>query len=132
MTKKEDEWIQYDRDEIEKLIIKLAKERKSGAEIGMILRDQYGVPKTRSLGVRISKVLDKHDKKEIPEDMFSLLKQAVSVHSHLARNKHDSNAKHGMEKIESKVRRLAKYYIRKGRLAKNWKYSIEKAKLLVK
>ena len=139
MPKEKEEWMQYERDEIEKLIVKIAKEGKTGSEIGMILRDQYGVPDVRALGLRISKVLDEHDKKEkpteaqrLPENIFALLKQVVSAHAHLGRNKHDANSKHGIEKIESKIRRLAKYYIRKGRMPKDWRYSIEKARLLVR
>lgn len=132
MPKKDEEWVQYDKDEIEKLIIKIAKEGKAESDIGMILRDQYGIPDVRTFGIRVSQVLKKHEKKEVPEDMFSLLKQAVDVSAHLGRNKHDAKAKHGLEKIESKIRRLVKYYIRKGRLPKDWRYSIEKARLLVK
>ncbi len=129
---KKAEWVEYDRDEIEKLVAKLAKEGRTGSQIGMIMRDQYGIPAARKFGIRIGKVLDAHEKKEIPEDMFSLLKQVVSLHSHMERHKYDAKARHGLEKMESKVRRLAKYYIRKGRLPKGWKYSIEKARLLVK
>ena len=44
----------------------------------------------------------------------------------------DAKAKHGLELLESKIRRLGKYYARKGKLPKDWKYSIETAKLIVK
>ena len=131
MPKKAD-WVEYDKDEVEKLIIKLAKEGKTGSQIGMMMRDQYGIPKAKKVGLKVGKILDKHEKKEVPEDMFSLLKQVVVVHRHMERHKYDAKAKHGLEKMESKVRRLVKYYIRKGRMPKGWKYSIEKARLLVK
>ena len=42
-------WIRYSPKEIEQLIIKLAKQGKSQSEIGMILRDTYGVPGIRDL-----------------------------------------------------------------------------------
>ena len=70
-------------------------------------------------------------KKEVPEDLYNLMKQAVSLHRHLAENKKDNKAKHGLELMESKIRRLSKYYVRTGKVPKDWKYSIERARLIV-
>ncbi len=42
-------WIRYSGKEVEQLVIKLAKQGKSQSEIGMILRDTYGVPSVRDL-----------------------------------------------------------------------------------
>ena len=42
-------WIRYSNKEIEQLIIKLAKQGKSQSEVGMVLRDTYGVPSVRDL-----------------------------------------------------------------------------------
>ncbi|MFH0949358.1 MAG: 30S ribosomal protein S15 [Candidatus Aenigmatarchaeota archaeon] len=122
------EWPSYDKDEIEKLILKLKKEGCSQSKAGLILRDQYGIPNIRKYGIRLSEVMG--DK--IPEDLYSLLKRAVSVRSHLEKNRKDSTSKHGFEKIESQIRRLAKYYIKTGKLPKGWKYTIESAKLIIK
>lgn len=126
------EWLAYDKGEIEKLIAKLVKEGKTSSEIGIILRDQYGVPDVRVFGLRVTKVAGKEAKKEMPEDMYNLMKKAVNLHKHLSENKKDASAIHGLELMESKVRRLGKYYARTGKLPKNWKYSLEQAKLLVK
>ena len=128
-AKKKLDWLGYDKDEGKNLVKKLEKEGKTSSEIGMILRDQYGIPDARSLGLRVSKVMQK---KEITEDMYNLMKKVVNLHRHLQENKGDSKSKHGLELAESKIRRLGKYYSRKGRLPRDWKYSIEKAKLLVK
>jgi small subunit ribosomal protein S15 len=132
VRKLEHEWLIYDKEEIEKLIIKLAKEGNSNAKIGLILRDQYGIPDVRSFKIRISKITEKEIKKPVPEDMFNLMKKAVALHKHLENNKKDKKAIHGLELVESKIRRLGKYYSRKGKLPKDWKYDIEEAKLLVK
>jgi small subunit ribosomal protein S15 len=130
--KKMHSWLMYDKDEIRELILKLAREGKTNAQIGLILRDQYGVPDVRALGTKVSKITSEEIKKDVPEDLYNLLKQAVNLHSHLLQNKKDSKAKHGFELMESKVRRLVKYYTRTGKLPPDWRYSIEKAKLLVK
>ena len=125
-------WLSYDKEETEKLILKLAKEGKSSSEVGLILRDQYGIPDVRIFWLRIVKVMEKELKSPIPEDMYNLMKKAVSLHRYLDGNKKDAKAKHGMELLESKIRRLGKYYARTGRLPGNWKYSLEKVKLIVK
>jgi small subunit ribosomal protein S15 len=130
--KKRHAWLMYEPAEIEKLIVKLAKEGKQNAQIGLILRDQYGVADVRSLDMRVSRIAEKEVKKEVPDDMYNLIKKAVELRVHLNNNHHDAKATHGLELLESKVRRLGKYYARKGKLAANWKYDPEKAKLLVK
>jgi small subunit ribosomal protein S15 len=42
------------------------------------------------------------------------------------------SSKRGMQLIESKIRRLAKYYKREGKLPEDWAYNLEQAKLLVR
>ncbi len=123
------DWLIYDKEEVKKLISKLEKEGKSSSSIGIILRDQYGIPDVRYFDMRITKVMEK---REMPEDMYNLMKKAVQVHRHMGENKKDSKGKHGLELLESKIRRLGKYYARTGKLPEDWKYSIEEAKLLVK
>lgn len=128
---KKADWVTYEKDEIEALVTKLAKEGNNSAMIGQLLRDQYGVPDARKFGVRVSRAAQTAVPREVPEDMFNLLQQAVIVHRHRGSNKKDAKARHSLDHIESKIRRLVKYYIRKKRLPKDWSYSIEKAKLLV-
>ena len=69
---------------------------------------------------------------EFPEDMFNLMKKAVNLHNHMSKNKKDYTSYRGLELTESKIRRLAKFYKKKGALPVKWKYHIDKAKLLVK
>ena len=68
---------------------------------------------------------------EYPEDLFNLLKQAVTLREHLMKNKKDYTSKRGLGLLESKIRRLGKYYVKKGVLPEQWKYDPEQAKLLV-
>lgn len=125
------EWVTYEKDEIEALIAKLAKDGNSSAMIGQLLRDQYGVPNVRKFGIRTAKVVQATVPREIPEDLFSLLKQAVGVHKHLEAKKKDAKARHAVDRIESKIRRLVKFYVREKKLPKDWAYSREKAKMIV-
>jgi len=130
--KRRHQWVVYEMEEVEELIKKLAKDGKTDAEIGLILRDQYGVPNVRAIGLRVSRSSSTVAKKEVPDDLYSLIKKAVELHAHMNQNHGDAKAKHGLELLESKIRRLGKYYARKGKLPKDWKYSIETAKLIVK
>ena len=126
-------WVTYEAEEVEKLVQKLAKEGLTNAMIGLKLRDQYGVPDVRAFNLRVAKSALKVRKDHVvPDDMYSLLKKAVNLHKHMDGNRGDTNSKHGLELLESKIRRLGKYYSRKGVLQKGWKYSIEDAKLIAK
>ncbi|MEM7816287.1 MAG: 30S ribosomal protein S15 [Candidatus Aenigmatarchaeota archaeon] len=125
----------YEKEELEKLILKLFKEGKKQSEIGHILRDQYGIPKVKIYGLSIREVIKRYipeERENVPEDLFNLLKKAVIMYNHLQINKKDKRCRHAFQLVESKIRRLADYYIRKGVLPKDWRYSIEKAKLIVK
>ena len=126
-------WVRYKKDEIEKLVMKFAKEGNSTSMIGLILRDQFGVPSTKEItGKTISQIMKENDiYPKLPEDLFNLLEQAVNLRNHLEKNKKDYTSKRGLELLESKIRRLTKYYVREKVLPEDWRYSPEKAKLLV-
>ena len=126
-------WVKYSKKEVQDLIVKLAKEGHSSAAIGLILRDQYGIPDVKAItNKRISQILkEKGLYPEIPEDLLNLMKRAVRLRKHLEKHKKDLHSRRGLQNMESKIRRLAKYYIREGMLPKNWKYDPEKAKILV-
>ena len=126
-------WVKFKKKEVEDLVLKLAKERHNSAVIGSILRDQYGIPDVKAVtGKTIVKVMkDNKTYPEMPEDLMSLLKKAVNIREHLDRNKADRLSQRGLENLESKIRRLGKYYSRKGILPKTWKYEFEEAKLIV-
>jgi small subunit ribosomal protein S15 len=133
VVRKARKWTKLKKKEIEGLVIKLANERKTSASIGLVLRDKYGVPDVKAAtGKTIGQIMKENKVyPDIPEDMMSLLRKAVLLHEHLERNKPDKHSKKGLQNLESKVRRLGKYYVRKGQLPKGWKYSYEQARLIV-
>ncbi|MCK4335547.1 MAG: 30S ribosomal protein S15 [Candidatus Aenigmarchaeota archaeon] len=127
-------WVDYKPEEVEDLVIKYAKQGFQSAKIGSILRDQYGVPSIKVVTKKtVTQTLKENDLySKLPEDLFNLLKRVVELRVHLEKNKRDYQSYRGLELTESKVRRLAKYYIRKGLLPKGWKYDPEQAKLLIR
>ncbi len=98
-------WVRYKKDEVEKLVINLVKEGNSSAKIGLILRDQFGIPSVRIVtGKTIKQVMKENNLyPKYPEDLFNLLKQAVNLREHLARNKKDYTSKRNFELLESKL-----------------------------
>lgn len=124
-------WIPLSKEEIEEAIIKLARKGLPPSQIGMILRDSYGVPLVkRVLGKKITQVLaEKGLAPEIPEDLSYLIKRAYRVRKHLETHKKDLVSRRGLSLIESKIHRLVKYYKRVGKLPKDWKYSPEISEL---
>lgn len=133
LTKKKPSWERYKEKEIELLIAKLAKEGKTTSQIGMHLRDTYGIPQVKTLsGKSITAILkEKKLTPQLPEDLMSLIKKNIIEKKHIETNKHDQTAKRGLNLTESKIKRLVKYYKRSGRLEESWQYDPEKIRLLI-
>jgi small subunit ribosomal protein S15 len=128
------EWVQYSQKEIEGLIVKLHKDGNTTAKIGLILRDQHGIPDVKLICKKtITAILkSKGTKFDIPEDMLNLMRKAVKMKRHLEDNTRDTHNRIKLIHVESKIRRLAKYYVKNKYLPSNWRYTSEKAALLIK
>ena len=126
-------WVAYKPNEVEKLVLKLRKEAMDASKIGMILRDQYGIPSVKNITDKtIMQILQENNLlSKIPEDLLKLLEKAVNLREHMGKNSKDYTSKHGLELLESKIRRLIKYYVTNKKLPEDFKYDPEKAKLLV-
>lgn len=126
-------WVQQSPDEVKTLVAKLAGEGVSMARIGLILRDQHAVPDVRLVtGMSMKEIYaEKGIKAELPEDLSDLMRKAVSLNGHIKSNPKDRHNIRGMQLVESKIRRLAKYYKREGILPEGWSYSIATAALQV-
>jgi len=127
------EWVSYTKDEVVELVLKLASAGNSPSKIGLVLRDQYGIPDVQFMtGDKITELLKKNNAGlSIPEDLYSLIKKAVQLRDHLKVHKKDLHNKRGLLLIESKIKRLGKYYARKKKLPLGWRYDPEAAKLMV-
>ncbi len=124
-------WAPYKDKEVEKLVVKYAKSGKSGSEVGMILRDSHGVNSVKALtGKSVAVIMKEHDvATELPEDMLSLIRKLIAIKSHLLKNKHDMTAGRGLILATSKIRRLAKYYKREGKISAKWELNQDRLKM---
>ncbi|MBI2564400.1 30S ribosomal protein S15 [Candidatus Woesearchaeota archaeon] len=133
LTPKPTTWVRYKQKEIELLISKLAKEGKTTSQIGLALRDNYGIPDVKLLtGKTITQLLkEKNLAPEIPEDITLLMKRVMLIKKHMEKNKHDMHAKRGLQLTESKIQRLTNYFKRKKKLPLEWKYKPEELSTLL-
>lgn len=117
-------WMSYNKKEVEMLVAKLAKEGKTSSQVGLFLRDTYGIPDVKKLtGETITKIMEKRNlAPKLPEDLLALMKKSVAVQKHFESNKKDMTSKRGIQLTDSKIRRLVKYYKRTKKLPEEFKY----------
>jgi len=125
-------WAKYTSEEVESLIVKLAKEGHNSSRIGVVLRDQYGIPLTKPIAGRpVSEIMKQAGlAPSTPEDLEVLLRKASRLAVHLEKNKKDKYNVRSLQNVEAKIHKLAKYYKREGRLPADWKYEAKTASLV--
>ena len=124
VSKRAPNWCKYQPEEVEALIVKLAKEGNSASRIGTILRDQHSVPLSKPItGKRILKIMKENDlAPAFPEDLASLLKKAESLGIHLEKNRTDLYNRRALQLIEAKIHKVSRFYKKEGILSATWKY----------
>ncbi|MBS7659232.1 MAG: 30S ribosomal protein S15 [Candidatus Bathyarchaeia archaeon] len=124
ISKRPPSWCKYQPEEVEALVIKLAREGHPPSRIGTILRDQYGIPLVKPItGKSITKILEEAGLKPlIPEDLENLIRKATRLLTHLEKHRKDLHNKRALQLVEAKIHRLSEYYKQKGVLPPEWKY----------
>ena len=133
--RKTPEWIVYSAEEIEDLVIQQAKEGLGSTQIGLILRDAYAVPSVKKICARsITKIMKDNDLgPKMPEDFLNLVRSASNLRRHLeSGNKKDKSSRRGLQLMESKIRRLVKYYRKTGVFEQDFKYEPSKITLYLR
>ncbi len=126
-------WLKLTSDEVKEQIFKLANKGYTPSQIGVILRDSHGVAQVRFVtGNKILRILkSKGLAPTLPEDIYHLIKKAVAIRNHLERNRKDKDCKFRLILVESRIRRLARYYKSKGVLPPTWRYDSSTAAAIV-
>ena len=130
-SKRPPSWLTYSADEVSALTIKLAREGLSASQIGVRLRDEYGIPLVKPIiGKSIAQFLRENKlAPAIPEDLQNLLERARKVQAHLANFKSDRRNVRSLELIEAKIYRLTKHYKKAGLIPADFKYAAVVAQL---
>ncbi|KAK3273962.1 ribosomal 40S subunit protein S13 [Cymbomonas tetramitiformis] len=126
-------WLKITSTEVEEQCCKLAKKGLTPSQIGVILRDSHGIAQVSSVtGSKVLRILKGNGlAPEIPEDLYHLIKKAVSVRKHMDRNRKDKDSKFRLILIESRIHRLARYYKTVRKVAPNFKYESSTASTMV-
>ncbi|PWN31137.1 40S ribosomal protein S13 [Jaminaea rosea] len=126
-------WLKTTPEEVSTQIFKLARKGLTPSQIGVQLRDSQGIGQVRFVtGNKILRILKSEGlAPSIPEDLYHLIKKAVSVRKHLERNRKDMDSKFRLILIESRIHRLARYYKRVGAVPPTFKYEAATASTLV-
>jgi len=107
------------KEELEKVIVDLAKKEMTPSKIGLVLRKEYGVKSEK----KIKRILaEKGIKSDLPEELDSLIKRANALQKHLLKNKMDKVARRGLEITRAKIIQLGKYFKKKHVLPQNWEF----------
>jgi small subunit ribosomal protein S15 len=101
-------WLKLKEQEVTKIIEDLSK-KYSSSQIGIILRDQYGIPTIKLYGKKLKKYL-KQKGIECDEELKNAEKKVEKLKEHLKKNITDRKAKHKLQKAQSRLNVLKKYY----------------------
>ncbi|TNJ27839.1 Ribosomal protein S13 [Giardia muris] len=126
-------WNKHTPEDVCNHIVRLAKKGMPPAKIGLVLRDQYAIGQVRNItGSKIVHILKAHGlAPEIPEDLYNLIKRAVTIRKHLERNRRDKDSKFRLILVESRIHRLSRYYRQEKRLPPTFHYKSDKAAALL-
>jgi len=133
LLKENPKWVQQSAEEVKDLVANMVGEGMSMAKVGLVLRDQHAVPNVKlATGKTIKEIcVEKGVRFELPDDLQALMKRAVQMSSHVNKNPKDLHNIRGRHLIESKIRRLVKYYKREGVIPESWNYALDTAALQV-
>merc|ERR1711924_586929 len=126
-------WVKQSASDCVKEICAMAKKGFTPSQIGVVLRDSHGIPQVKMVaGNKIVRILRSQGlAPSLPEDLYCLIKKAVSVRKHLEKNHKDKDSKFRLILVESRIHRLARYYKRAKQLPATWKYVSSTASTLV-
>ena len=126
-------WVQISAADLTEQIVKMAKRGQSPSQIGVVLRDQYGIPQVKGVtGSKILRILKVQGvAPQLPEDLYHLIKKAVNIRKHIEKFRADKDGKFRLILVESRIHRLARYYRTVKSLPPSWRYNSKKADTLV-
>lgn len=112
-TMKKPVWLKYTEQEVKEIILKIAEKDAdlTAEKIGLILRDNYGIPSTRIYGFKISQVLKEKGKYENP-DFKNLAKKVKKLEKHILVHKHDRRTGRSLIMTKAKFKIAGDYLAR--------------------
>jgi len=110
-------WLKYTKDEVEAIILKLADKGLTAEKIGLVLRDQYGIPKVKIYDIKISKILKEKQKYQEPTNI-NLKTKLGKIIDHYKKNKQDKNSERSLMITKAKLKKRDDYAKKKNKKKK--------------
>ena len=103
-------WLKYTEAEVKEIILKIAEKSPelTSEKIGLVLRDNYGIPKVGIYGLKISEVLNEVGKYRVPEQE-NLKSKQEKLEKHLIKNIHDQKTKRSLIITKAKLKKVNEY-----------------------
>lgn len=101
-------WVKMSEAELKKLIKELS-EKYAPSKIGIILRDQYGIPSVKIYGKKMQDYL-KELGIEVNEDLENAEKKVEKLKEHTKNNITDKKAKHKMQRAQARLNIIRRYF----------------------
>jgi small subunit ribosomal protein S15 len=111
-TKEKPAWMKISDKDVEAIVVKLAEKGFTPEKIGLELRDRHGIPTTKVLGKKISRIL-KENNLYIDSTEKNLEKKQDKISQHLEKNKQDKRAMRSFTIIRARISKYKKYKKRK-------------------
>ena len=126
-------WVQISASDLTEQIVKMARRGQSPSQIGVVLRDQYGIPQVKGVtGSKILRILKVQGvAPQLPEDLYHMIKKAVNIRKHIEKFRADTDGKFRLILVESRIHRLARYYRKSKALPPTFRYQSKKADTLI-
>jgi len=109
-TMKKPIWLKYTEEEVKQIITKIVEKQPeiSSEKIGLILRDNYGIPKAKIYGIKISKILKELGKHQDP-NLKNLTNKVENLEKHIQKNKQDKKAGRSLIISKAKLKKTKEY-----------------------
>jgi ribosomal protein S15P/S13E len=110
-TMKKPVWLKYTSDEVKQIVLKLVEKdpEMTAEKIGLVLRDNYGIPKVSLFDLKISKILKEAGKYKSP-DLANLEKKNKKLENHIIKNHGDKKTKRSLIITKAKLKILKDYF----------------------
>lgn len=106
-------WVKLSEEDLVK-VVKDLSQKYAPSQLGIILRDQYGIPTTKVFGKKLKAYL-KEAGVERNEDLENLQKKVDKMKEHLKTNITDKIAKHKLQGAQSKLDVAKRYFEKKSK-----------------
>jgi ribosomal protein S15P/S13E len=107
-------WLKYTEKEVKDIILSIAKKQPefTSEKIGLVLRDTYGIPKTKIYGMKIGQVLQEAGLYKNP-DLLNLESKTEKLKKHLENNKQDKKTGRAFTITRAKLKKTKEYIAKK-------------------